>query len=117
MSLASSLIQKFDKNLKDNILGSANICKETFNKFPEKEKKDSVKVLIDLLDLKSKSESQVYEVLNTMVKILNFLCIVVQIIFAIISIFKVGSKKQKIQKNKTGSHIYMHICIMFIKLY
>ena len=68
MSLASSLIQKFDKNLKERILGSANVSKEALNKFREKEKKDSVKVLTDLLDLKSKSESQVYEVLNTMVK-------------------------------------------------
>ena len=67
MSLASSLIQKFDKNLKDRILG-ANISKEALNKFREKEKKDSVKILTDLLDLKSKSESEVYEVLNTMVK-------------------------------------------------
>ena len=67
MSLASSLIQNFDQNLKDRILG-ANISKEALNKFREKEKKDSVKVLTDLQDLKSKSESQVYEVLNTMVK-------------------------------------------------
>ena len=67
MSLASSLIQKFDKNLKDRILG-ANVSKETLNKFREKEKKDSVKILTDLLDLKSKSESEVYDVLNTMVK-------------------------------------------------
>ena len=67
MSLASSLIQKFDKNLKDRILG-ANVSKEALNKFREKEKKDSVKILTDLLDLKSKSESEVYNVLNTMVK-------------------------------------------------
>ena len=67
MSLASSLIQKFDKSLKERILG-ANISKEALNKFREKEKKDSVKILTDLLDLKSKSESEVYEVLNTMVK-------------------------------------------------
>ena len=76
MSLASSLIQKFDKSLKERILG-ANISKEALNKFREKEKKDSVKILTDLLDLKSKSDSEVYEVLNTMVKIPNFLCIVV----------------------------------------
>ena len=68
MSLASSLIQKFDKNLKDRILGGSHISKEALNKFREKEKKDSVKILTDLLDLKSKSESEVYEVLNTMVK-------------------------------------------------
>ena len=67
MSLASSLIHKFNKDLKGRILG-ANISKEALNKFREKERKDSVKVLTDLLDLKSKSESQVYEVLNTMVK-------------------------------------------------
>ena len=67
MSLASSLIQKFDKNLKDRILG-ANVSKEALNKFREKEKKESVKILTDLLDLKSKSESEVYDVLNTMVK-------------------------------------------------
>ena len=67
VSLASSLIQKFDKNLKDRILGE-NISKEALNKFREKEKKDSVKILTDLIDLKSKSESEVYEVLNTMVK-------------------------------------------------
>ena len=67
VSLATSLIQKFDKNLKDRILG-ANISKEALNKFREKEKKESVKILTDLQDLKSKSESQVYEVLNTMVK-------------------------------------------------
>ena len=35
MSLASSLIQKFDKNLKDRILG-ANVSKEALNKFREK---------------------------------------------------------------------------------
>ena len=67
VSLATSLIQKFDKDLKDRILG-ANISKEALNKFREKEKKNSVKVLTDLQDLKSKSESEVYEVLNTMVK-------------------------------------------------
>ena len=67
MSLATSLIKKFDKNLKDRIMG-ANISKEALNKFREKEKKESVRILTDLRDLKSKSESQVYEVLNTMVK-------------------------------------------------
>ena len=67
MSLATSLIKKFDKNLKDRIIG-ANISKEALNKFREKEKKESVRILTDLRDLKSKSESQVYEVLNTMVK-------------------------------------------------
>ena len=67
LSLATSLIQKFDKNLKDRILG-ANISKEALNKFREKEKKETVKILTDLQNLKSKSESQVYEVLNTMVK-------------------------------------------------
>ena len=67
MSLATTLIQKFDKNLKDRILG-ANVSKEALNKFREKEKKETVKILTDLQDLKSKSESQVYEVLNTMVK-------------------------------------------------
>ena len=67
LSLASSLIQKFDKDLKERILG-ANVSKEALNKFREKQKQDSVKVLTDLLDLKSKSESEVYEVLNTMVK-------------------------------------------------
>ena len=72
MSLASSLIQKFDKNLKDRILGGSHISKEALNKFREKEKKDSVKILTDLLDLKSKSESEVYEVLNTMVKNAQF---------------------------------------------
>ena len=44
MSLASSLIQKFDKNLKDRILGGSHISKEALNKFREKEKKDSVKI-------------------------------------------------------------------------
>ena len=67
VSLATSLIQNFDKSLKERILG-ANISKEALNRFREKEKKDSVKILTDLQDLKSKSESQVYEVLNTMVK-------------------------------------------------
>ena len=38
VSLATSLIQKFDKDLKDRILG-ANISKEALNKFREKEKK------------------------------------------------------------------------------
>ena len=38
MSLATSLIKKFDKNLKDRIMG-ANISKEALNKFREKEKK------------------------------------------------------------------------------
>jgi len=66
-SLATSLIQKFDKNLKDRILGS-NVSKEALNKFREKEKKDTVRALTDLLDIKSKSESEVYEILNTMVK-------------------------------------------------
>ena len=66
-SLATSLIQKFDKSLKDRILGS-NVSKEALNKFREQEKKDSVKALTDLLDIKSKSESEVYEILNTMVK-------------------------------------------------
>ena len=67
LSLASSLIQKFDKNLRERILG-ANVSKEALNKFREKQKQDSVKQLTDLLDLRSKSESEVYEVLNTMVK-------------------------------------------------
>ena len=66
-SLATSLIQKFDKGLKDRILG-ANVSKEALNKFREQEKKESVKALTDLLDIKSKSESEVYEILNTMVK-------------------------------------------------
>ena len=66
-SLATSLIQKFDKGLKERILGS-NVSKEALNKFREQEKKDSVKALTDLLDIKSKSESEVYEILNTMVK-------------------------------------------------
>ena len=70
-SLATSLIQKFDKSLKDRILG-VNVSKEALNKFREQEKKDSVKALTDLLDIKSKSESEVYEILNTMVKNCQF---------------------------------------------
>ena len=66
-SLATSLIQKFDKSLKDRILG-VNVSQEALNKFREQEKKDSVRALTDLLDIKSKSESEVYEILNTMVK-------------------------------------------------
>ena len=66
-SLATSLISTFDKSLKDRILGT-NISKEALNKFREKEKQDSVRSLTDLLDIKSKSESEVYEILNTMVK-------------------------------------------------
>ena len=66
-SLATSLIQKFDKGLKDRILGT-NVSQEALNKFREQEKKESVKALTDLLDMKSKSESEVYEILNTMVK-------------------------------------------------
>ena len=66
-SLATSLIQKFDQGLKDRILG-VNVSKEALNKFREQEKKDSVKALTDLLDIRSKSESEVYEILNTMVK-------------------------------------------------
>ena len=68
-SLATSLIQKFDKSLKDRILGvGANVSREALNKFREQEKKDSVRALTDLEDIKSKSESEVYEILNTMVK-------------------------------------------------
>ena len=97
LSLASSLIQKFDKNLRERILG-ANVSKEALNKFREKQKQDSVKQLTDLLDLRSKSESEVYEVLNTMVKNSQFfmycgpllLNINPQIISKIISIYKVG---------------------------
>ena len=37
-SLATSLIQKFDKSLKDRILG-VNVSKEALNKFREQEKK------------------------------------------------------------------------------
>ena len=66
-SLATSLIQQFDKSLKKRILG-ANVSQEALNKFREQEKKDSVRALTDLLDIKSKSESEVYEILNTMVK-------------------------------------------------
>ena len=70
-SLATSLIQQFDKSLKDRILGM-NVSKEALNKFREQEKKVTVKALTDLLDIKSKSESEVYEILNTMVKNLQF---------------------------------------------
>ena len=66
-SLVTSLIQKFDRSLKDRILGT-NVSREALNKFREKEKQDSVRSLTDLLDIKSKSESEVYEILNTMVK-------------------------------------------------
>ena len=67
MLFRSSLIQKFDRSLKDRILGT-NVSREALNKFREKEKQDSVRSLTDLLDIKSKSESEVYEILNTMVK-------------------------------------------------
>ena len=50
-SLATSLIQKFDKGLKDRILGT-NVSQEALNKFREQEKKESVKALTDLLDMK-----------------------------------------------------------------
>ena len=54
-SLATSLIQKFDKSLKDRILGvGANVSREALNKFREQEKKDSVRALTDLEDIKSK---------------------------------------------------------------
>ena len=38
-SLATSLIQKFDRSLKDRILGT-NVSREALNKFREKEKQD-----------------------------------------------------------------------------
>ena len=71
VNLATSIIEKFEKRLKDRIVGM-NVSKEALNKFREEEKKESVKALTDLLDIRSKSESEVYEILNTMVKNLQF---------------------------------------------
>ena len=66
-SLCSSLISNFNQDLRERILNT-NISQKALNKFREKEKKNTVKALTDLLDLRTKSESEVYETLNTMVK-------------------------------------------------
>ena len=63
---ANSLIHQLILNIKGHILeGNIN---NPLNKFRHKEKENSVRALVDLLDMKSKSESEVYEILNTMVK-------------------------------------------------
>lgn len=67
MSICSLLISNIDQNIKDRILNS-KIGKESLSKFREKEKKETVRQLTDLRDIKSKSEGEVYDILNTMVK-------------------------------------------------
>ena len=70
-SVCSTLISNIDPKIKHRILGRL-ISKENLKKFMDKEKKESVKNLVDLRDIKSKSENEVYEILNTMVKNLQF---------------------------------------------
>ena len=67
MSICSLLLSNLDQNIKDRIL-NLKVAKESLSKFREKEKKETVRQLTDLRDIKSKSEGEVYDILNTMVK-------------------------------------------------
>lgn len=66
-SITSGLISNLDQITKDRILQTL-ISKASLSKFREREKQDNVRALIDLRDIHSKSESEVYDILNTMVK-------------------------------------------------
>ena len=67
MSICSLLLSNLDQNIKDRIL-NLKVAKDSLSKFREKEKKETVRQLTDLRDIKSKSEGEVYDILNTMVK-------------------------------------------------
>jgi hypothetical protein len=66
-SAGSIFISNLDPGLKERIL-NLKINPDVLKKFEEEEKRDNVKVLVDLRDLSSKSETEVYSTLNMMCK-------------------------------------------------
>lgn len=66
-SVGSILISNLDPGIKERIL-NLEISKDILKKFDEEEKKETVAALIDLRDLESRTETDVYNTLNLMVK-------------------------------------------------
>lgn len=66
-SVGSILISNLDPNLKERIL-NLPIPRESLKKFDEEEKRNFTANLVDLRDLPSKNETEVYNTLNMMYK-------------------------------------------------
>ncbi len=63
----SMFINSLDAGLKERIL-DLQIDRAVLNKFDEEEKREDVSSLVDLRDLKCKTEAEVYNTLNRMFK-------------------------------------------------
>ena len=66
-SAGSILISNLNQDLKDRIL-NINVSKEVLKKFDEEEKREDILELSDLRDLKTRTETEVYDSLNRMYK-------------------------------------------------
>jgi hypothetical protein len=66
-STGSIFINNLDPGLKERIL-NLKISREVLTKFDEEEKKDDITYLTDLMDIRNKSEIEVYNTLNLLFK-------------------------------------------------
>lgn len=66
-SLSSYLIANLDSKIKERLL-NLPISRETLKKFDEQEKREILTALMDLRDLETKTETEVYATLNRMYK-------------------------------------------------
>ncbi len=67
LSLGSILISNLNPEFKERIL-NMNLPKEVLRKFQKQEQKETIAALVDLRDLYSKTETEVYQTLNIMVQ-------------------------------------------------
>jgi hypothetical protein len=66
-SIGSYLIANLDSKIKERLL-NLPIKKEQLKKFDDQEKREILTALVDLRDLSTKTETEVYDTLNRMYK-------------------------------------------------
>jgi len=66
-SIGSILVNNLDPGIKERIL-NLQICNKVLKKFDEEEKMEEVAYITDLRDLKTKTDTEVYNTINRMFK-------------------------------------------------